>query len=65
MIAVEYPWNNRPDRIRHYSDIGMMIRQEQTGNLYVEAVDIYPTQYTYTETDIPVEPEEMEETENG
>lgn len=42
--------------IRHYSDIGMMMRQEETGVLYADAVDAVPCKYTYTETDqtIPV-----------
>ena len=34
-----------------------MIEQEQTGNRYVEAIDIYPTAYTYIETDEPIEQE--------
>lgn len=42
------------DRVRHYSDIGMMIRQQQTGELYDEAVDLMPCEYNYEETDIPI-----------
>lgn len=61
MLRVEYPWNGRADRIKHSSDAGRMIRQNETGNLYAEAIDIYPTEYTYEETNIPVEPGEMEE----
>lgn len=41
--------------IRHYSDIGMMIKQVETGNLYSEAVDVVPCRYTYTETNVPVQ----------
>ena len=41
------------DRIRTYSDAGMQIRQDQTGILYHDAVDV-PDKYTYTETDIPI-----------
>ena len=48
-----------PKRVRHYSDEGMMIRQEETDNLYEDAVDNIPCQYTYTETDTPI-PEEEE-----
>ena len=48
-------------RIRHYSDIDMMIRQVETGNLYEDAVDIIPCRYTYEETDIPIEHEPVEE----
>lgn len=65
MLKVEYPWNDRVDRIRHYSDENKMIRQKDTGNLYEDAVDIYPTDRTYEETDIPIPtPEEMEEPQN-
>lgn len=44
---------------RTYSDAGMMIRQDQTGAVFDEAVDVENAPYTYTETDEPVaEPEE-------
>lgn len=63
MLIEEYPWNGRTDRIRHYSDAGMMIEQEQTGRRYEDAIDVYPTAYTYTETDEPIpEPPEDEPT---
>ena len=41
--------------VRHYSDEGMKIKQEETGAVYDEAVDVIPCRYTYTETDIPVD----------
>ena len=41
--------------VRHYSDEGMKIKQEETGAVYDEAVDVIPCRYTYTETDIPIE----------
>lgn len=41
--------------IKTYSDIGMLIRQEPTGELYAEAIDIANTTYTYVETNIPIE----------
>ena len=47
------------DRIRTYSDAGMKIRQDQTGILYYDAVDV-PNKYTYTETDIPIPRETIE-----
>lgn len=65
MITVEHPWNGRADRIRHASDSGLMIEQEQTGNRYVEAIDIYPTEYTYKETNEPIEQEVEEDGEQG
>lgn len=46
------------DRIRHYSDRGMKIRQVETGKLYEDAVDIVPCPYTYVETDEPIEVED-------
>lgn len=57
MITTEHPWNGRNDRIRHASDSGLMIEQEQTGNRYVEAIDIYPTDFTYRETSEQIEQE--------
>lgn len=55
-----------PDRdlIRSYSDAGMLIRQEQTGALYAEAIDVVGTDMTYVETDIPAEDPEPDETED-
>lgn len=47
-------------RIRHYSDLGVMIRQVETGAVYEDAVDAIPCKYTYEETDIPIEHEEQE-----
>ena len=43
--------------IRHYSDKGMKLLQVETGILYDEAVDVVPCQYTYEETEKPVEQE--------
>jgi len=41
--------------IRTYSDAGFKIRQDQTGIVYSEAIDVENSGYTYTETDIPAE----------
>lgn len=43
------------DLIKTYSDKGMMILQEQTGDMYGEAIDVDYAGYTYVETDIPIE----------
>ena len=44
--------------IRTYSDENFYIRQEETGNIYEEAIDVVPLRYTYTETDEKIpEPE--------
>ena len=39
--------------IRTYSDAGFQIRQDQTGIVYDEAIDVENSGYTYIETDIP------------
>ena len=48
------------DRVRHYSDGGMMLRQIETGTLYEDAVDVTPCPYTYEETDIPITSDPLE-----
>jgi len=45
--------------IETFSDKGMMIRQNQTNILYSQAIDIENKGYTYTETDIPIESEDI------
>lgn len=51
------------DLIKTYSDKGMMILQEQTGDMYSEAVDVDYAGYTYVETDIPIEEDESSDSE--
>jgi len=46
--------------IRHWSDIGMKIKQIETNNLYNDAVDILPCAFTYEETDIPIDDVELD-----
>lgn len=46
---------------RTYSDENYKIKQIQTGIIYDEAIDVEDSIYTYEETDIPIEPEEIEE----
>ena len=41
--------------IKHTSDSGKMLLQNETGIKYAEAIDVVPCKYTYTETDEPVE----------
>ena len=65
MIVTEF-YRKREDGInlyRTYSDAGMMIQQEQTGAVYVEAVDVENSGYIYVETDIPIEDDELTDTE--
>lgn len=53
------------ERILHYSDQNMKIRQVETGKLYEDAIDVMPCPYTYEETDIPipVDDEEIDDNE--
>jgi len=56
MIVTEFS-REREDGVKlyhTYSDAGLMIRQEQTGDVYAEAVDVDYAGYTYVETDIPI-----------
>ena len=60
MIIKEYIEDGK--RIRHYSDNGMRILQNETGVIYDDAVDVVPCKYTYSETEEPIETtEELEE----
>ena len=61
MIQREF-YTQRKDGVklyRTYSDAGMMIRQNETGAEYAEAVDVADAPYTYTETETPIETSEM------
>lgn len=57
MIIVELVDNNT--RERRYSDQNVMIRQIETGDIYEDAVDVIPCKYTYEETDIPIETDNL------
>ena len=59
MIVTEllYRENEEP-LVKHYSDQGFYILQNETGIIYPEAIDIQNSVYTYTETDIPIEQEQ-------
>ena len=61
MIQREF-YTQRKDGVklyRTYSDAGMMIRQNETGAEYAEAIDVEGASYTYTETKTPIEKPEM------
>lgn len=49
MILTEYL--NNGTLIKHYSDKGYLLLQNETGIKYSDPVDIVPCPYTYTETD--------------
>lgn len=44
--------------VRHYSDSGYMLLQNETGAKYADPIDVVPCAYTYTETDELIEQEE-------
>ena len=61
MIQIEYL--NDGAFIKHYSDVGMMLFQNETGIKYSDPVDLVPCRYTYSETDEPIEVNKEEEVE--
>ena len=61
MIQREF-YTQRKDGVklyRTYSDAGMMIRQNETGVEYAEAIDVEGASYTYTETETKIKVPEM------
>lgn len=56
MIKTEYL--NDGTLIKHYSDSGFLLLQNETGAKYAEPIDAIPCIYTYIETDEPIEAEE-------
>ena len=66
MIQREF-YTQRKDGVklyRTYSDAGMMIRQNETGVEYAEAIDVEGAPYTYTETETQIETPEMTDEEH-
>jgi len=53
MIKIEYL--NEGKLIRHYSDAGFMLLQNETGDRYPDPIDVVPCIYTYSETDELIE----------
>lgn len=49
MILTEYL--NNGTLVKHYSDQGFLLLQNETGMKYSDPIDVVPCQYTYTETD--------------
>ena len=61
MIQREF-YTQRKDGVRlyrTYSDSKLMIRQVETGNVYVEAIDVENAAYTYEETDMSIKTDEL------
>ena len=63
MIQTENLTINDREFKRTYSDEDFYILQEQTGIEYAEAIDVMTANYTYIETDKPIEREEEEKTD--
>ena len=61
MIQREFYTQRKDDAklYRTYSDAGMMIRQNETGAEYAEAIDVEGAPYTYTETETKIKVPEM------
>ena len=49
--------------VRHWSDAGVKLRQIETDTLWNDAVDVLPCAFTYEETDIPVDDEDIDDSE--
>lgn len=61
MIIKEF-YKKRSDGInlyRTYSDSKLMIRQIETGNVYAEAIDVENATYTYEETGMSIDADEL------
>ena len=61
MIIKEF-YKKRSDGInlyRTYSDSKLMIRQVETGDVYAEAIDVENAAYTYEETGISIDADEL------
>ena len=61
MIIKEF-YKKRSDGInlyRTYSDSKLMIRQVETGNVYAEAIDVENAAYTYEETGMSIDADEL------
>ena len=61
MIQREF-YTQRKDGVklyRTYSDSNLMIRQVETGNVYAEAIDVESATYTYEETGISIDTDEL------
>lgn len=63
MILTEYL--NDGTLIKHYSDAGFILLQNETGAKYYEPIDIVPCPYTYTETNEVLDDGDNEEEING
>ena len=49
--------------IKHFSDAGFMLLQNETGAKYSDPIDVVPCRYTYEETDEKIDAEEVDSNE--
>lgn len=54
MILTKTIKHGEVELIRHYSDQNLVLRQIETNELFDDAIDIMPCQFTYEETNIPI-----------
>lgn len=67
-MALQYELIDNDTRIHHWSNIGHYLLQVDTGiDTYEDAVDNYPTEHYYEETDVPIPltPDEDEPIDEG
>ena len=60
MVKPQYPYIDddgisRNDKIKFYSNKNLQIKQEETGRIFDNAVDNYPSPYNYIEIDILID----------
>lgn len=63
MVKPQYPYEDEhgvkhDNLVKHYSDLNLKIRKVGTDEVYDYAVDTYPTDYRYVETDESITPQE-------
>ena len=61
MIIKEF-YKKRSDGVnlyRTYSDSNLMIKQVETGDVYTEAIDVENAAYTYEETGMSIDADEL------
>lgn len=64
-VISQYPYVNEQGEqdnkfIKFYSDEGKSLIKLETGEEYEEAIDLYPSQFTYIEKEEPIEEEVAE-----
>lgn len=60
MVKPQYPYEDEhgvkhDNLVKHYSDLNLKIQKVGTDEIYDSAIDPYPTDREYIETDIPID----------